>query len=596
LVRTSVKNLENVYKDFGYSSVKVTPIVKTKPNGNIEVTFEVNEGPQDVVQSLDIKGNDTLPERQFAPHGLKLAPGAGYSAKLVDMDRNQILAKYLELGYLNATFHATVEPIEQQPHRLAVTYEINEGPRVQTATLVTLGRKDTKQKLINRETAQIRTGTPLKEQDLMQSESQLYTTGVFDWAQVDPRRQITTQTKEDVLTKVHEAKKNVLTYGFGFEVINRGGSVPSGTVALPGLPPVGLPKSFKTSEKTFYGPRGTFEYTRNNLRGKAESLTFSAFAGRLDQRASIVYTDPMFRWSEWSSNVSLSGENNLQNPIFSSRLAQFGYQLQKPLNMERTQNLFLRYSLSETGLTHLLIPQLVPPGDQHVRLSTVSATYTRDTRDNPLDAHKGIYESYEADVNPAALGSNFSFARLLTQTAYYHKIPDDIVWANSLRIGVEQGFDGSHVPLSEEFFSGGGSTLRGFPLNGAGPQRTIPACGNPADRSTCSFIRVPFGGDQLFIVNSEFRIPLPFKKQNASSSNSIWSMLVPTSLVPFYDGGNVYRSVGLHNFGAGYTNTVGGGLRWATPVGPLRFDVGHNLNSVAGIKSTQYFVTLGQAF
>ena len=64
-----------------------------------------------------------------------------------------------------------------------------------------------------------------------------------------------------------------MTYGFGFEVINRGGSIPSGTVALPNLPPVGLPSNFTTSETTYYGPRGSFQYTLNNVRGKGESLS-----------------------------------------------------------------------------------------------------------------------------------------------------------------------------------------------------------------------------------------------------------------------------------------------------------------------------------
>ena len=109
---------------------------------------------------------------------------------------------------------------------------------------------------------------------------------------------------------MHEAKRNEFTYGFGFEVINRGGSIPSGTVALPNLPPVGLPSNFKTSQVTFYGPRGSVQYTRNNLRGKGESLSLTAFAGRLDQRAAIYYINPNFRWSSWKSTVSFSAERN----------------------------------------------------------------------------------------------------------------------------------------------------------------------------------------------------------------------------------------------------------------------------------------------
>jgi outer membrane protein insertion porin family len=68
------------------------------------------------------------------------------------------------------------------------------------------------------------------------------------------------------------------------------------------------------------------------------------------------------------------------------------------------------------------------------------------------------------------------------------------------------------------------------------------------------------------------------------------------SLVTFYDGGNVFDRVGFKNFGANYTNSVGLGLRYATPVGPIRVDVGHNLSPIPGISATQYFITLGQAF
>ena len=64
----------------------------------------------------------------------------------------------------------------------------------------------------------------------------------------------------------------------------------------------------------------------------------------------------------------------------------------------------------------------------------------------------------------------------------------------------------------------------------------------------------------------------------------------------FYDGGNVYPRIGFHKFIADYTNTVGFGIRYQTPVGPIRLDIGHNLNATPGIKATQVFITIGQAF
>jgi outer membrane protein assembly factor BamA len=580
LVRTSVKNLEAVYRAAGFSTVKVDPQVRND-SGNIAVTFRVVEGPRDIVDNLQIVGNDTMQIQQLAPGGLKVSPGQPYSQKLVDEDRANITASYLQYGYLTSTFRETVKPVGKDPHHLAVTYKIYEGPRVVATNVVTVGRDSTRQSFIDK-TTQLQPKRPLTENEMLSAESRLYEPGIFDWAEVDPRRQITTQNQEDVVVKVHEAQRNSITYGFGFEVIKRGGSIPGGTVTVPGIPSIGLSKNFKVAEKTFYGPRGSFEYERKNIRGKAETLTLGALAGRLDQRGNITFQNPHFRSTDWGSNVTLMGEHNSTNPIFTSRLAEAGMQLQHALNEDKTQNLFLRYSIRQTGITRLLpgFQDLVPPQDRHVRLSTLSASYIRDTRDNSLDAHKGIYESFELNFNPSFLGSSVDFTRLLAQAAYFKQLsPDKIVWANSLRLGFAKPFNESHVPLSEAFFSGGGSTLRGFPLNGAGPQRTITVCGDPSDTSTCAVTTVPVGGNQLLILNSEFRIPVPVKEG--------------LGVVAFYDGGNVFPRIGFHGQ---YTNSIGFGVRYATPVGPVRVDIGHNLNAPRGVGGIQYFITLGQAF
>jgi outer membrane protein insertion porin family len=582
LVRTSTKNLTALYQSEGFSSAQVTSSV-SKKDGNLTVAFHVVEGPRDIVSSLKIEGADTFPESKFAPHGLKLAEGKPYSQKLVEADRANIVAQYLQAGYLTSSFRQTATVASKSdPHHINVVYHIYEGPQVFTQDVLTLGRVRTKQKLIDLDVATIVPGHPLTEGELLTSESNLYNhTGVFDWAEVDPRSQITTQSKEDVLVKVHEAKRNTLTYGFGFEVINRGGSIPSGTVALPNLPPVGLPSNFTTSETTYYGPRGTFQYTRNNVRGKGESLSATAFAGRLDQRVAGYYIDPRFRWSKWGSTASILAERDEENPIYSSQVENGSYQFQRFLDKKKADVFFLRYSFSQTDLTRILIPDLVLPEDQHVRLSTIAANFTHDTRDNPLDAHKGMLDSIELDFNDTKLGSSVDFAKLIGQAAYYRPMFHNIVWANSIRIGLAQPYSNSRVPLSEEFFTGGGNTLRGFPLDGAGPQRQVQIC-NTGSSTDCSYIQVPSGGNEQLILNTEARIPLPIKQG--------------LGFVVFYDGGNVFPAVGFHDFTSLYSNNVGLGLRYATPVGPVRIDLGHNLNPVPGVKSTQYFVSIGQAF
>jgi outer membrane protein insertion porin family len=582
LVRASQKNLTALYQSEGFSTAQVTSSV-SKKDGNLAVAFHVVEGPRDIVSSLKIEGADTFPESKFAPSGLKLAEGKPYSQKLVESDRANIVAHYLQAGYLTSSFRQTATVASKSdPHHINVVYRIYEGPQVFTQDVLTLGRVRTQQKLINMDVATIVPGHPLTEGQLLTSESNLYNhTGVFDWAEVDPRSQITTQTKEDVLIKVHEAKRNTITYGFGFEVINRGGSIPSGTVALPNLPPVGLPSNFTSSETTYYGPRGTFQYTRNNVRGKGESLSATAFAGRLDQRVAGYYIDPQFRWSKWGSTTSILAERDEENPIFSSQVENGSFQLQRFLDKKKADVFFLRYSFSQTDLTRILIPELVLPQDQHVRLSTIAANFTHDTRDNPLDAHKGMLDSIELDFNDTKLGSSVDFAKLIGQAAYYRPMFHNIVWANSLRIGLAQPYSNSRVPVSEAFFTGGGNTLRGFPLDGAGPQRQVQVC-STGSSTDCSYIQVPSGGNEQLIINTEARIPLPIKQG--------------LGLVVFYDGGNVFPTVGFHDFASLYTNSVGLGLRYATPVGPVRIDLGHNLNPVPGVKSTNYFVSIGQAF
>ena len=487
LLRTSVKNLKAIYESEGFSSVEIASSV-INHGGDIQVAFRVTEGPRDVVNSLTIEGADTLPQSQFAPDGLKLAVGQPYSQAHIKEDRANIVAHYLQAGYLNSSFRETAGAVSKsERHRINVVYHIYEGPKVVAGELLTLGRVDTRQRLINREISAIKPGQPLTETDLLTAGSRLYEqTGVFDWAEADPKRDITAQTTEDVLIKVHEAKKNEFTYGFGFEVINRGGSIPSGTVALPNLPPVGLPSNFTASQVTFYGPRGTVQYTRNNLRGKGESFSLTAFAGRLDQRGAIYYIDPNLHWSPWKATTSFSAERDEENPIFSSQAEIGSFQVQRPLDRAKKDTLFLRYSFSQTDLTRILIPALVPTADQHVRLSTLAANLTRDTRDNALDEHRGVLQSLETDFSTTKLGSSVNFAKLTSQVAYYKQAFHNIVWANSLRIGLAQSFDNSRVPLSEAFFTGGGDSLRGFPLDGAGPQRQVQVCPNGATNCTRS--------------------------------------------------------------------------------------------------------------
>src|SRR5205814_9732796 len=135
----------------------------------------------------------------------------------------------------------------------------------------------------------------------------------------------------------------------------------------------------------------------------------------------------------------------------------------------------IRYDFNKTYLSHLLVPELVLPRDRNVHLSTLSGTLIRDTRDKPLDAHRGIFSTLTLGITPTSLGSSASFAKLTGQHAFYKPV-HSIIFANSIRLGLAKSFSGSFVPTSKLFFSGGGNSLRGFPFDEAGPQRLVPFC------------------------------------------------------------------------------------------------------------------------
>src|SRR5260370_20238674 len=165
--------------------------------------------------------------------------------------------------------------------------------------------------------------------------------------------------------------------------------------------------------------------------------------------------------------------------------------------------------------TNLLFPNLVLPEDGNIHLSTLSATLIRDTRDKPLDAHRGVFATLNVGITPEALGSSANFAKFLGQYAFYKPF-HSVVFANSLRLGLAKAFAGSFVPTSQLFFSGGGTSLRSFPINEAVPQRVVPFCTGLKNKTGAVNVTVPVGGRQLFILNSEVRFPLGIIKSLCS--------------------------------------------------------------------------------
>lgn len=583
LLNQSVSSLKALYQREGYTNVSVTPKVTERAKG-IHVIFSIVEGPQDRVGTFRIEGNRTQPLDVLSDHKpLNSRPGSAYSLYLLGQDRNRILASYLNLGYLDATFNFQVTPSTNDPHRMNVVYIINEGQQGHISNVVTIGANATRPGFIRGVIrSDISPGKPLSQGKFLSAESDLYNLDIFDWASVKPLEPTVNQAEGELLVKVHESKLYTMDIGGGIEIIPRSANIPVGEVALPGLPVIGLGSKFTVTQKSFFGPRGSFSLARHDLFGRAETATISTVLSRLNQSGEFTYDDPRLFRANWGSLFSLSAQRSTENPIYTAVVEQASYQAERSSKGKNPRNLIFLYSFQKVDLSNIVIPDLVLPEDQHVRLSTVSAEYLRDTRDNALDAHHGMFQTFDVGITPTAFGSSANFIRLLGQNSFYVPVAPRLTWASRISAGFAIPFADSHVPLSERFFFGGPDTLRGFPVDGAGPQRPVQVCSVPSNPSTCTLISVPVGGDMLFIVNTEARFPL--------------GLLSDLGGVLFYDGGNVYNNINLHQLASDYTNTIGVGVRYRTPVGPIRFDVGYRLTRIPGVQALQYFVTVGQSF
>src|SRR5262249_53513103 len=252
-------------------------------------------------------------------------------------------------------------------------------------------------------------------------------------------------------------------------------------------------------------------------------------------------------------------------------------------------SLLYRYFFRRVTVGDLQVsPGQIPLIRQPPLVPGFGSSWVRDRRNNPADATRGNFNNADLSIAGKPLGSSTSFVRLSLQNSTYQPIRRRFAFARSIRFGVQSPIGNtlsSEIPLPERFFAGGGNSHRGLGLNQAGPRDPLTG--------------FPLGGSALFLNNFEIRFPpptLPFVQDTMS-------------FAIFHDMGNVFTD-GTHmlqsltkwhqdkplcqsqNVGSAYapgtgaarcnynfiSHAIGLGVRYKTPVGPVRFDFGYNLN------------------
>jgi outer membrane protein assembly complex protein YaeT len=561
--RKDEENITNLYRANGFRDVKVHSVVDRTYQGKagqVAVTLEIEEGEQWLVDEVTLNGMD-----QFNPEGvagrLSSVAGQPFSEANLAVDRKEVLTYYYTRGFPDANFLAAWEP-SGAPHHVNITYTVREGDRKYVRRVLTSGIERTRKSLIDK-VITLEPGDPLSPVEQTNIQKGLYDLGIF--ARVDTAIQNPDGDthSEYVLYNFEEANRYILGLGAGTQVA-RFGTPSSSSLSSPG-------------GATGVSPQVSLDLTRLNFRGVGQSVAFHGLLSTLEQRGTINYLIPRFMdVPSRDLTFTLLYDKALNVRTFASRREEGSVRLSQTLSKSITASIgftYRRVSVSSIVIPVLLIPELVQP----VRIGMISASFSQDRRDDKADAHHGIYNTADIGLAGKFFGSQRSFGRVLLRNATYHRLPRNMVLARQTQFGVIAPFaapsglsEQESVPLPERFLGGGADSLRAFPYNQAGPRDTGMALapGSPSSEAT----GFPLGGNALLFNNIELRFP--FIGANIQG-------------VFFHDMGNVFSTLGNMSFRFHQKNVqdfdyivhaAGFGIRYRTPVGPVRLDLAYSIN------------------
>jgi len=634
LVNADINALQAVYQNNGFSKVHITADTgKTGAQpaaGKISpltVVYRIEEGDQQRVGSVKLEGTEHVDAAKLMPL-LNTAAGQLLSPQNLAGDRDALLTEYLSRGFDQVRVDVTPQVESADPSKVDVVFHITEGQQIFVRKVLVTGLHFTRPNTVAKAIT-LHPGDPLNQTALAETQRNLYEFALFSEVDTAVENPTGGEAYKTVLLETEEARRWALTYGFGFEAqtgtpqTNCASAQASGSPCTP-------------SGKTSVSPRILLDLTRNSLFGREESASLRGTYGLLEQKISLVFQNPHFEGNRNFGLTLSAGYANSQDvtTYVASKLEgglRWTEHFATPQARLSSANTFI-YELSfrrvKVAADSLQVfAKEIPLLSTAVRVAGPGFTWIRDTRDSPLDAHRGTNTTFQEFFSNEKFGAQAQFNRLdLSNSSYWSFDKRKFVFARNTRYGQERAFgspEDEMLPLPERLYAGGATSLRGFSINAAGPRD--PQTG------------FPIGGAGTLVNSTEMRLPPP----------TLPWLGTTVSLVVFHDMGNVFTNAGdawpsalrvsqpnraacanalndtqYHNLHGPLTSTgqqgacsfnyfshaIGTGLRYHTPVGPIRLDFSYNLNPpifpvlsvatphVGEASHFNFFFSLGQTF
>ncbi|MBI5741052.1 MAG: outer membrane protein assembly factor BamA [Nitrospirae bacterium] len=532
------ESIVRFYNALGYLRAEVTGVEKkfTEEGGGLELTVRISEGPHTTIKKTDISGNAAISDAEIRD-AIQLPDETAYNIVDIGDARYRVLSLYGRRGHIDARVEVESELREDGAY---LSFKITEGPPSVFGKTIYRGNLRTKTKIIDREFT-VKEGDTYNYEELLAIKQRLYRLGLFSEVDIDslqPRDAGGGRLVRDILVTLREANAGSVEVSVGYGDYERF--------------------------------RGALDINYRNIGGYNRQAGFRAEASSVEKRYVLSFREPrLLNTPDLPLTVTLTRENkrpvNIDTKNVLYEIDRLGLVVGVEKEISDRWKTALNYEYSSVETTNVS-PGVVLDREDTGRLGigSVSPSIFYDTRDDPFDPASGSLHGIVLKVASKTLFSESEFIKGTAQSSWYFKLLEKVVFAFSLRGGAAYGYgDVKVLPLVERFFLGGRTTVRGYNNDSLGPRG--------ADNS-------PTGGNIFALTNGEVR----------------FSVGKGFGLVTFVDAGNVWQLPEDVNWDLKYT--TGLGLRYGTPVGPIRVDYGHKLRKEEGESSGEVHFSFGHAF
>jgi outer membrane protein assembly complex protein YaeT len=563
-----LKRIVAFYTDRGYPEARVTSfdVDLSDDQNSVAISVTIDEGLPVTVERIVFEGFEPLPDdhRRALDTRLPLTVGAPVDRALLQASREATLDELRDHGYPYASVRVA-EAAGSTERQRVITFRADAGPLAHVGEIQVSGNATVSEDVIRRQLT-FRPGDLFRQSRLQESQRKLYGLELFQFANIEPIGLETKSATVPVRVTVTRSDHKKVNFGVGYG----------------------------TEEKA----RTEIDWRHVNIFGGAQTLGVFARYSSLDRGARLTFREPYFFSPRWS--IGLNGQYwQAREPAYDldttggrvTLTRQFARGGGSVLAGRPAMALSFTYAnewesysiapdiLLDISLRDELIALGLDPtrgGEHSGQRSALSLDASRNTTDNLLDARRGYVASIHVEQAGSFLGGSYDYREITGEGRVYQRLGNFAVLAAQARAG-NINADGDptvRVPFFKRYFLGGATNLRGWgrfevaPLSGGG---------------------LPIGGTRFANASVELRAP-------------IWGDL---SGVLFVDAGNVWADPdGLIGDTIGWRYDAGPGLRYQTPIGPIRVDVGYQLNPIPNLfeitgkkqRRFRFHFSIGQAF